>query len=161
MIRLVHKWTSGDPGKRVLGWAEWHDKELVLCGLSAPAGARDAGDLAALHKVHLQDQNVWHAVRVFERMVPRGAMVRKNAGDLLDVQLVAGHLGTCWMTPQQWKGDCSREIEQNRTELVLNEAERKILLRVAPRGKNGKVRGEGHNVWSAVGIGLAHLGRWQ
>jgi len=59
------------------------------------------------------------------------------------------------VTPQEWKGQTPKHIQQARTAAVLSTQEHDVLMRVMrdiPESKQ-------HNVWDAVGIGLWHLRR--
>ncbi len=141
-----------DPGVKILGWALFVNRELYRCGLSIS----DLGvpHCLSIHERNLRTLGVWAEERVCERMVQRGKMSAVRTSDLLDVQLVAGSLGDVFYTPQEWKGSVPRKKEQERTKKVLAAGELALLRYVK------EVHGaEAHNAWSAVGIGLHHLGR--
>lgn len=140
---------SVDPGVVHLGWAAWRDGVLVDCGLST-AKAKVLGIRVMEHRLHLDH---YYPCRVVcERMVTRGKFSIIDAQDLIDVNLVAGCLGTHFFTPSEWKGNVPRDVEQRRTKAALSAEELALLEAIKPKSK-------AHNVWSAVGIGLSDLGR--
>jgi hypothetical protein len=144
-----------DPGVRVLGWALFSYGDLHKCGLSE-VDHEDPAITAPLHKERLVSKTGWPDRRVCERMVVRGGRSPVPPSDLLNVQLVAGHLGTHWLTPAQWKGSVSRQTEQNRTKSKLTAWELKLVREVT-----SQLREEGlaHNMLSAIGIGIKVLDR--
>lgn len=138
-----------DPGTRVIGWAYGEGREMYLCGVSEAKGS-EPGYWCAYH-----DENLCKAlgfdwrtlpVRVSERMKSRGKFSPVDENDLMDVNIVAGHLANSFVTAQEWKGTISRPIEQARTWDKLSDRERLLLRK--PRNKSDII----HNAWSAVGI---------
>jgi hypothetical protein len=90
---------------------------------------------------------------VCESMVQRyGAGAGKiPPQDLIDLNLLAGALGDCWVSPTEWKGGVPREMEQARTKFHLTPEE----LAVVEAALKGLPKGVHKEVWSAVGIGLS------
>lgn len=90
---------------------------------------------------------------VCESMVQRygAGAARIPPQDLIDLNLLAGALGDCWLTPTEWKGGVKREMEQARTLSVLTAEEKALVEAVCAKLPKG-VRKE---VLSAVGIGLS------
>ena len=151
---------SIDPGSEVTGWALWENAVLYGCGVSkAPKGCTSLEARTRYHvqymKLVLVERDIENLpiLRVCERMTARGKFSIVDAQDLIDLNLVAGALGECWVTPAEWKGSVPRAVEQDRTRNALNHNELKLLDPYNPK------KGIGHNAWSAVGIGLSVLGR--
>ena len=146
---------SIDPGLVHLGWAQWRSGTLYRCGLSSiPREVKSLSERASRH--HAAIQVVRDGERVYcERMMARGKFSSVDPQDLIDLNLVAGRLGTEFLTSDQWKGSVPRDVEQDRTQNALTADELKLLK---PYDRTKK-SGSGHNVWSAVGIGLSLLGR--
>jgi len=142
---------SVDPGVVHVGWAAWEDGCLVCCGLST-AKTKALGTRVIEHRLHLDH---YYPCRVVcERMVTRGKFSIVDAQDLIDVNLVAGCLGTEFVTPSEWKGSIPALVEQAKTRDALTATELELLPKLPKSGK-----GNGSHVWSAVGIGLSVLGR--
>lgn len=142
---------SVDPGVVDLGWARWNSGELVACGLSS-AKSKSLSDRVAEHVCNVcKGENIRV---VCERMVTRGKFSIVDAQDLIDVNLVAGAVGTDWVTPSEWKGNVPHLVEQARTWYELRPCERELMPKLPKSGK-----GNASHVWSAVGIGLHVLGR--
>lgn len=147
---------SIDPGKRAVGWALWEARQLRVCGVSY-SGYPGRTERIRQHKSNLFDVAglELHEVRcVCEVMAQRGKFSEVNEADLLEVQLVAGALGSEYLSVQEWKGSCTREQEQERTRMKLAPEERAILEAV-----RGTKDAPAHNAWSAAGIGCHVLGR--
>ncbi len=143
---------SIDPGVKSLGWAAWEGRELKACGLlRSPHKTLTAH--AAYYSEELDRRYPFACARVCERMMARGKFSIVDAQDLIDLNLIAGRVGTGWLTPADWKGSVPRAIEQGRTKAALSAAELALL----PKLKSPT--SVGHDVWSAVGIGLSVLGR--
>lgn len=136
-----------DPGKKILGFAYFEGGELQDCGLSK-AKSSDAMNCLVQHKINLRHYLSVCPRVVAERMESRGKFSPVRMSDLLDLQLISGSLGTEFLTPRQWKGTASRTVEQNRTANVLSARELALLEALGSR------KGEAHNAWSAVGIGV-------
>jgi hypothetical protein len=153
-----------DPGGAVAGYAVFHgiSGALLEVGLSRPPKDFKTPEARARwHKT--QGPMVPHfalASRVVcESMVHRpwvksagGRRRRIRAQDIIDLSLIAGHLGEEWVTSRVWKGDLPRETEQPRTLGRLTAAERALVDAVKPASLQ-------HNAISAVGIGLHAVGR--
>jgi hypothetical protein len=140
---------SVDPGVVHLGFAVWEDGRLRGCGVST-AKTRELGTRVIEHRLFLD--HFYPCRVVCERMVTRGKFSIVDAQDLIDVNLVAGCVGTEFVTSDQWKGAVPRDVEQERTREALSLAELLLLEEIKPKSK-------AHNAWSAVGIGLHVLGR--
>lgn len=153
---------SVDPGLAKVGgsgWALWHELCLVDVGvlrnqkewLTVPQ--RVAGQKAML----LSEVGCIGIEVVCESMVQRYG---RGAGkvppqDLIDLNLLAGHLGDVWVTPGQWKGSVPRDVEQARSKLALDADELTIVEEACAKLPKGVHK----EVWSAVGIGLSVAGR--
>lgn len=152
-----------DPGIKTLGWAVFEDSDLLFTGVSRAREKRI--DSAAL--AHLESLLAFTCVGgypyavVLERMTYRQKARSVPPQDLMDVNLVGGIVaagckgadGVLWtVTPAEWKGSVPRDVEQARSAHVLSKAEARVLAAVKPVHL-------AHNAWSAVGIGLAYLGR--
>lgn len=138
-----------DPGGACLGWAYFIDRRLVGCGLSRSKAKSLAGRIED-HLSELDTASV-EAV-VCERMVWRGRSAKSGPQDLMDLNIIAGRLGTVWVTPEQWKGCVPKEIHQPRILSRLMMEELYLVRAVLPPSLR-------HNAIDAVGIGLHHLGR--
>ena len=145
------RFLSIDPGLTCTGVAAWRGGKLVAVELirsekNAPLNTRIKETKLALKRLDFGvclDADF----RYCERMQYRYG---NNKGDpqlLLDLNLLAGALGTHWITPNEWKGSLPREIEQHRTRALLEPEELALLEAVKPASL-------AHNAWSAVGIGL-------
>lgn len=156
-----------DPGVRVVGFCV-HDSALDALGVVvAGISEVDNDDPRLTAMQHLDNirkacpYGFLPAVRVVEFMTMRGRKT-PNPQDLLNVQLVAGVLGTHWVTPAEWKGSISRELEERRTKSKLEEWELDLPVYGC---KNLKIRDvkptskKAHNALSAVGIAVACLER--
>ena len=147
-----------DPGGPVLGWAFFSEGELISCGLSRPPKTcKTPWDRAVWHRenLHLNHDERIVCERMVHRMVrdPKtGRKRRVRPQDIIDLNLIAGHLGNEWYSSTEWKGDLPREVEQERTEARLTLAEFKRLEAVKPLSLR-------HNCVSAIGIGLFVAGR--
>jgi hypothetical protein len=155
------QFVSVDPGLAKVGgsgWALWQDGRLVDADvlrnrkewLTVPQ--RVAGQKLML----LLACGFPHQV-VCESMVQRYG---RGAGkvppqDLIDLNLLAGHLGDVWVTPGEWKGSVPRDVEQVRSRAALDEAERAIVEEACVKLPKSVHK----EVWSAVGIGLSVAGR--
>ncbi len=154
---MTGRFLSIDPGLGCTGVAAWRGGRLVTVTLirsekNAPLNTRI--------------REIQYAISLFENIVPPGHSLPRycermqfrygnNRGDpqhLLDLNLLAGALGTHWITPNEWKGTLPREIEQHRTRALLEPDELALLEAVKPASL-------AHNAWSAVGIGLHVLRR--
>lgn len=145
-----------DPGLKTVGWAYFEGRELRACGLSRARSA-DPGEAAAAHRANLEHFYELRVEVVAERMEHRARRRGQRPvppQDLIDVNLIAGHLGaTRWYLPRQWKGSVPKEIHQTHHILPkLSDTEKKLVLSVKPASLR-------HNAIDAVGIGLYRLGR--
>ncbi len=142
---------SIDPGLRHTGWALWEGDRLVSCGLSR------ARSMALTERVWEHRANIPLASeqRCCERMQARYGNAKGDVQDLIDLNLLAGALGNEWITVREWKGSMPRAVEQRRTFQTLSEQEWALLPVLKTPNSVG------HDVWSAVGIGLYVLGRYK
>lgn len=141
-----------DPGGPELGWAAWQDGVLVACGLSRTK-AKTWQLRAVNHRAVLDALGAYVTDDVLtECMRVRGGNGRGNPQILVELNGIAGHVGTSWVEPGMWKGAVPKEVHQPRILATLTEAERALVMRVLPAGKR-------HNTIDAVGIGLYRLGR--
>ncbi len=148
-----------DPGIKPLGYAVLWEGTLVRAGVSRTKAhwlhraAVEHGDFL------VRTLGLWDMPVVCERMVHRRAR-GVPPQDLMDVNLIAGAVASrvahsqpyVFVTPKEWKGSTPREVEQARTRAALSPSELAILEAVKPKSL-------AHNAWSAVGIGLSHIGR--
>ncbi len=143
-----------DPGLAKVGWARWDDGQCRLadCGLSKSSSK----DFRTRIADHLSNIGIVSSDRVVcERMQARYGNAKGDVQDLIDLNLLAGALGNEWITVREWKGSMPRKIKQNRTCKTLTVAERALLPNLKTPNSVG------HDVWSAVGIGLYVLGRYK
>lgn len=142
---------SVDPGGKLLGWALWEGRELKSCGLSeAPKHIKEPRQRAGYHRGTLQ-LDALQARVVCEQMQIRGVLDKVRPQDLVELNLIAGHIGTEWCYPSEWKGGLPEEQERARTKARLSPDE---LARTSHLVMKKHV-----HVWSAIGIGLWALGR--
>ncbi len=124
------------------------DGRLDSCGLSRTK-AKDVGERVVRHRREL----AWYAGRaVCERMTWRGRRSKATPQDLMDLNVIAGAMGTEWVTPSEWKGHVPKDIHQPRILKALDARERALVLFVNPPSLR-------HNAIDAIGIGLFALGR--
>lgn len=146
-----------DPGKKVAGWAVFDGLRLVSCGLSKSSHGLVAGQaeqhkafiaetLAAESAYWTQPNRYWC---MSEQMVCRYG--REDPQDMMDLNLIAGHVGTNWVKTTTWKGNIPKEQEGKQVLQALDEREKALLLSVKTK--------QAHNAVSAVGIGLWYFGR--
>lgn len=161
----VPYWISLDPGLRHCGLAIWHGTALVWAGLvKGPKEGRGPQAWAtmsdavhtAVHTAKLPDFYVGGCVVEYPQVYARGP------GDPADLIELAGVVGAvvanlsesppCEITgylPREWKGQVPKEIQNARTLAKLGPGEKAAMVPCAASLV--------HNVWDAIGIGLAHL----
>ncbi len=150
------RFLSIDPGLSCTGVAAWRGGKLVAVTLirsekNAPLNTRIREIRDAVQKL-LYDFPMGKAEIYCERMQFRHGNNKGDPQILIDLNLLAGAIGTHWLTPNEWKGTLPREIEQHRTRALLDPEELQLLQQVKPASL-------AHNAWSAVGIGLHVLRR--
>ena len=151
---MTGRFLSIDPGLSCTGVAAWNGGRLTYIGLiktnaHSPLNTRirdSAQKVAAIASTYGCE------TRYCERMQFRHGNNKGDPQILIDLNLLAGALGTHWITPNEWKGTLPREIEQHRTRALLEADELALLEAVKPASL-------AHNAWSAVGIGLHVLRR--
>jgi hypothetical protein len=140
-----------DPGSPLVGWACFEGGRLVLCGISrTPKEMKDVRARAEFHKAALVDLGAYAPASegvLSECMWFRHSGKRMDPQDLIDVNLVAGHVATRWTLPHEWKGMVSKENHQPKILEKLDEKELALVNAVMPKSLR-------HNVIDAVGIGL-------
>ena len=152
-----------DPGTAILGWAYFESRELQCCGISNASKHKTLSDRIKCHRDNLSmwlgDVDV-ACERMFYRHAAGGKVKRKDGSvgkidpqDLIDVNLVAGALGTQWVFPHIWKGSVPKAIHQRRIRSKLLDSEIRVL------DKCEVAESYLHNTVDAVGIGLWALGR--
>ncbi len=151
------RFLSIDPGLACTGVAAWRGGKLVAVELirsekNAPLTTRIGDIWGKVKTFELEHNNYGGGLRYCERMQFRHGNNKGDPQILLDLNLLAGALGTHWITPNEWKGTLPREIEQHRTRALLEPEELQLLEAVKPASL-------AHNAWSAVGIGLHVLRR--
>ena len=139
-----------DPGA-CTGWAYFVGESLTACGLAPiPQG--------------LSPKKV---IVECPRLRPRG---ERNPNSILLVAREAGEWAgwfgargaeVQYVTPNDWKGSTSKEIDHVRTERKLTADERAVLEAcfVKTKGRNGMAKKKRENVYDAIGIGLWAVGR--
>lgn len=159
-----------DTGGAVAGWAALDDDaQLVGAGLSrckekpwqlrAQHHRRVIQELMARlfrSPVRVRAEMMWFRQKTKKRKNAKGQEEERYIPpqDLIDLNLVAGHVGTEWVYPHQWKGLVSKKIHQPKILAVLNEKELAIVEAVMPESLR-------HNAIDAVGIALHAAGRLQ
>lgn len=145
-----------DPGLAKVGgsgWAKFGAGRLVACGvvrnhktwLTVPQRVR--GQFTEFAYIAGVVQTVCESM--VQRYGPMAAKVPPQ--DLIDLNLLAGHLGDCWVTPTVWKGGVKQSIEQARTLHALTPEERVIFDAAIAATTKGTQK----EIYSAVGIGLS------
>ena len=143
-----------DPGGPVLGWC-WYEGGVKALGLSrAPKNLKTARERATYHRGALD--HYYPGRVVCECMAFRYRGNKTDPQDLIDLNLIAGHLGTEWWTPDEWKGRTPKEIHQPRILDRLDPGEKKTVdaFVAATRAKTLV-----HNAIDAVGLALFAAGR--
>ena len=141
-----------DPGGACLGWAFFDSGGvLTACGLSRTKEKTIDGRVLD-HRTVLAKMAVVVDRIVCERMTWRGRQTKSGPQDLMDLNVIAGAMGTEWVTPAEWKGHVPKDIHQPRILKALTPEERKIVMAVGPPSLR-------HNAIDAVGIGLYALKR--
>lgn len=135
-----------DPGINCVAYAWFENGAIRDVGLSRVPKRLTLTEKARQHRDNL---DLYMGCRVVvERMWYRG--VRNSKGtpqDLMDLNLIAGHLGTEWLTPQEWKGSIPKKIHHKRILSKLTEHELFLVNEVKPASLR-------HNAIDAVGIAL-------
>lgn len=140
-----------DPGGAVLGWAYFVHGVLSDVGLSR-SKAKTWQARAVEHRAALAVMIVKADRVVSECMQYRGSRGKGSPQILIELNGIAGHVAREWVSPFEWKGHVSRDVEAARTRLALSPEELLLLETVRPLSL-------AHNATSAVGIGLHLLGR--
>lgn len=144
-----------DPGGACLGWAEFVDGRLDRCGLSRTK-MKDVGMRAAAHRAALVALGAYsgdvkcECMRFRPRKGKKGAYIPPQ--DLIELNLIAGHVGTRWLEPTDWKGMVPKKIHQPKILEALSKEELALVEAVMPPSLR-------HNVIDAIGIGLHDVGR--
>jgi hypothetical protein len=151
-----------DPGGPCAGWALFLGDRLVECGLSRTK-AKTPFLRAQAHRAALQavwderglepeeyackSEAMWY--RPVTYIDAKGKKRKKTVPpqDIIDVNLIAGHVGTEWILPHDWKGMVSKEIHQPKILQCLSAEELKLVEAVKPPSLR-------HNCIDAIGIGL-------
>lgn len=151
---------SIDPGLAKVGgsgWARLSHGRLVSTGVVRnrkewiTINARVCGQFGEF--AYLAGETPTVCEQMVQRYGPGAGKIPPQ--DLIDLNLLAGALGDCWVTPTQWKGGVARELEQARTLSVLSTEEKAIVTAACkplPKGVHKEIL-------SAVGIGLSVAGR--
>jgi len=159
---------SIDPGLRMCGVAVWSDVgQLAKAGLvRGDAKAKDSAAWSAMVqsvKTWICDQAWalgWSPWTGWVSEFPKVYAVGKSKGDPEDLLQLAGVVGgfaglwgpaTNILRPYEWKRQVPKAIMTERIKSKLTPGELERVDLPAPS--------YAHNVWDAVGIGLAHLGR--
>ena len=150
MGRLV----SIDPGVRFLGWAFFHNKRLMDCGLLKAKGLDDMLERCRQFESYDVDHVVIEKPQVYIQRKMKG-----DANDLITIALVAGYVGAFFkhvnfVKPRDWKGTVDKEVMCKRVvSRWMNEREREILARLQiPKSYV-------NNTVDAIGVGLHWMGR--
>jgi hypothetical protein len=138
-----------DPGGACLGWALFEDGVLIEVGLSRTK-EQLTGARARHHALILPKARGGRVVS--EMMRYRGSRSGIPPQDLVELNLIAGHVGSEWVYPDEWKGRVPKEIHQPRILKALTPEELYLVEGVRPPTLR-------HNAIDAVGIGLYCLGR--
>lgn len=136
-------WTSIDPG--CTGYAYWHDRTLVACGVSDDVGSVQV-----------------HGNLVIEKpQIYRASKSKADPNDLITLAIQVGRyvercIGeTTLVTPAEWKGQVKKDIIIPRILGCLTDSERAGVTSISKGIAKGKV----HNMVEAIGIGLHACGR--
>lgn len=150
-----------DPGGACAGWAVFVGDCLVACGLSRTK-LKDVGLRAAHHRAAVREAVRKYASRSVdcpirsEMMWHRPRKSKKGdyipPQDLIHTNLIAGHVGTEFVYPQDWKGMVPKATHQPKILACLSPEELALVEAVMPPSLR-------HNVIDAVGIGLHDVGR--
>lgn len=154
-----------DPGKNVCGYALFHDKTLIRCGLSVlPAGPAKLGAIAEYHYRSIAfDAAEADRVYVEEMSLNRGrdgtlSKAIATANDLLKLQAVgayiAGRLRASLVYVPPAKHD--KRVTQNRAEATLSPSELEIVTK-SLQDYRASIH---HNLYDAVLHGLRAVGRY-
>ncbi len=151
------RFLSIDPGLSCTGVAAWRGGKLTAVELirsekNAPLTTRISEIREEIERFENAVSPGLTLLRYCERMQFRHGNNKGDPQILIDLNLLAGAIGTHWLTPNEWKGTLPREIEQHRTRALLEPDELALLEQVKPASL-------AHNAWSAVGIGLHVLRR--
>ena len=135
---------SVDPGTRWCGVAEWKDAELIWAGLVSTDDLPSRWVIVDDPIVVIEKPQVYQDMKV-------------DPDDLVNLAIVVGRVigpekrNVTIYKPSQWKGQLDKKITTARTLASLSKEE--ISRIVLPRA----VKTLGHNVYDAIGIGLAYL----
>lgn len=154
---------SLDPGKHAVGYAIFIDRELKACGLAKQAGdvkyhwmAEEYTDEPTVCRNRSWPERIVMEIpQIYDRRRWKG-----NPNDLLPIiahgALIAGTLHPIYfetVTPEDWKGQVPKEIQNERDRRALTPTELDVLTS-APVAASKL-----HNVIDAVGVGLWALKR--
>jgi hypothetical protein len=140
-----------DPGGPCAGWAQFEGTNLFAAGLSRTK-EKTTKARAKVHQAYLESLGAYEFRVLSESMAFRQGRNKGNPQDLMDVNLIAGHVGTDWVLPHEWKGMTPKEIHQPKILACLTPEERAIVDAIKPPSLR-------HNAIDAIGIGLWDVGR--
>ena len=140
-----------DPGCEAMGWAIFHDHELVHCGLARGKSWYDtARDLPTVVK-HVDLLVVEHPQHYPKSPVDPNTLIKLG----FNLGAAAVHFRPVKIvtpTPREWKGQTPKDIHNARVLRKLNDLERE-------RFRGVTIVSLQHNVLDAIGLGLWSLGR--
>lgn len=151
---LPHTRFFFDPGGECAGWAAFRGDRLATCGLSRTQH-KHTFLRARAHRALLEYVGAYRSRGVLsEAMWFRQGKNKGDPQDLIDVNLIAGHVGTSWIHPQAWKGMEPKETHQPKILACLTPEELALVESIMPLSLR-------HNAIDAVGIGLHAVGRME
>ena len=159
---------SIDPGKHAVAYALWghHGDRLEGGGVLRSDSDVFSDSVSFLRRRAEAMGTVRRGlamVAVVELMTAWPRDRRSQPQDLIAVATVGAAVGAVWarrlvfVRPDQWKGQVPKTVTQHRVRDALNARERAVLQGVLDRVP----RGQWHDIYDAVGIGLHHQGRYR
>lgn len=157
---------SIDPGVTCCGWAYWHDKSLIYCGLSRTKEKSIEERIRAhdlYHWLDSIDSIVIEKPEVYQQRFWKG-----DPRDLVELAMVVGGIIASFpysvtvrtVFPKEWKGSIPKEISEKRTLAKLSETEKQVLEKPEVFGEPSTAPPSLlHNLMDAVGLGIWMLGR--
>lgn len=158
-----------DPGGVCAGWALFVNGRLVACGLSR-SKAKTPFLRGIEHRTNLtyvwdttpavrgssyrcRSEAMWYRpITYSDKKTGKKRKKTVPPQDIIDLNLIAGHVGTEWVYPHDWKGMQSKDVHQPKILACLSTEERALVDAVKPPSLR-------HNCIDAVGIGLQENGR--